>query len=119
MRRRFIYPGNGAEPFEVTDDYVPEPAAPLVMGDIQPYQSMLDGREITSRSRHREHLRDHGCIELGNEIAHNPQPQGIPDVNPAGRKELIRAQVDAMRHDDLQRMIARDLNRIRWESRAK
>lgn len=118
-RRRWIYPGNGQEPVEVTEDYVPEPSGPLVMGDIQPYRSMLDGREITSRSRHREHLKSNGCIEIGNEIAQNPQPTGIPDVKPEQRKELIRAQVDAMRHDDIRRMLKRDLDSIRWNSRGR
>lgn len=114
-KRRFVQI-NG-ELVEVTPDYIPEPRADYhVMGDIQPYKSMLDGREITSRSRHREHLKDHGCIEVGNEKL-PLQPQGIPDVNPERRKELIRAQVDAMRHDDVKRMIRRDLDRIRWESR--
>jgi len=45
----------------------PDPAAPLVMPDIQPYRSMVDGSLITSRSRHREHLRAHGVVEVGNE----------------------------------------------------
>lgn len=38
-----------------------------IMADIQPYQSMANGEWITSRSRHRQHLKDHGCIEVGNE----------------------------------------------------
>lgn len=41
--------------------------APYVMSDIQPYQSMVDGSMITSRSEHRDHLRQHGCEEVGNE----------------------------------------------------
>lgn len=38
-----------------------------IMSDIQPYQSMIDGHMVTSRSEHRTHLRDHNCIEVGNE----------------------------------------------------
>jgi hypothetical protein len=38
-----------------------------IMSDISPYRSMIDGRMVTSRSEHRTHLRDHGCIEVGNE----------------------------------------------------
>lgn len=41
--------------------------APMVMSDIQEYKSMIDGSIITSRSQHREHLRQHGCEEVGNE----------------------------------------------------
>ena len=38
-----------------------------VMPDIQPYQSMIDGRMITSRSEHRRHLKANNCIEVGND----------------------------------------------------
>lgn len=38
-----------------------------IMSDIQPYRSIIDGSVITSRSRHREHLRQHGCIEVGDQ----------------------------------------------------
>lgn len=87
MRRRFLQI-NG-ELMEVPLSYVPEPRGPLVMPDIQPYRSMIDGRLITSRSRHREHLRVHNCIEIGNETKHL-QPK--PLKSPPGLKEtLIRA----------------------------
>jgi len=58
--------------------------APLVYGDIQPYRSMIDGTLIESRSRHREHLRQHGCIEIGNEKVTSPAPG-----SPPGLKETI------------------------------
>ncbi|MDA0676258.1 MAG: hypothetical protein O3A88_07900 [Proteobacteria bacterium] len=38
-----------------------------VVSDIAPYQSMIDGSMITGRAQHRMHLRDHNCIEIGNE----------------------------------------------------
>lgn len=38
-----------------------------VMSDIEPYQSMITGEMITSRRHHRDHLKDHGRIEVGNE----------------------------------------------------
>ena len=43
-----------------------------IMPDIQPYKSMIDGRMITSRSEHREHLKANNCIEVGNE---KPKPR--------------------------------------------
>lgn len=50
------------------EDYVrPDPVAPMVMPDIAGYQSMADGSWIGSRSAHREHLKRHGLIEIGNE----------------------------------------------------
>jgi hypothetical protein len=49
-------------------------SAPMIMGDIQPYTSTLTGETISSRSQHRTHLRDHGCIEVGNERLAPPKP---------------------------------------------
>lgn len=68
MKRRFIYPSDGSEPFEVSDSYVPTPRVHVV-GEIQPYQSMVTGETITSRSQHRDHLKRHGKVEIGNDIA--------------------------------------------------
>ncbi|CAB4122000.1 hypothetical protein UFOVP20_39 [uncultured Caudovirales phage] len=42
--------------------------ASMVMGDIQPYISQIDGSVINSRSQHRTHLRNNKCIEIGNEV---------------------------------------------------
>lgn len=38
-----------------------------IMPDIHPYKSMITGELIGSRSSHRQHLREHSCIEVGNE----------------------------------------------------
>jgi len=52
----------------VRDDYSPNVKVGInVIHDIEPYQSMVDGSMIRSRSHHRDHLRAHGCIEVGNE----------------------------------------------------
>lgn len=61
-----------------------------VMPDISPYMSMIDGTVITSRSKHREHLRDHGCVEIGNDSSLKARPK--PLQSPPGLKdEIIRA----------------------------
>jgi hypothetical protein len=65
----------------------------MVMPDIQPYQSMIDGSMIQSRSRHREHLKDHGCIEVGNEIQ-KPKPIRPP---PGLKETLIRVVNEKVR----------------------
>ena len=87
MRRRFVQ--IDGELLEVALDWTPEPTAPYqIMPYIKPYTSMIDGSLITSRSRHREHLRDHGCIEVGNDSSvMNARPQPIP--SPPGLKETI------------------------------
>ena len=38
-----------------------------VMGDLEPYKSMITGEMIQGRKQHRDHLRAHGKIEVGNE----------------------------------------------------
>lgn len=73
--------------------------APYVMTDIQPYRSMIDGTMITSRSQHSQHLRDHGCIEIGNETKHL-KPKTEIDLSPeskAARKQTIIEQVNALK----------------------
>ena len=77
---------------EVPKDYTPEPRCDIhIMKDISPYRSMIDGSIISSRSRHREHLRDHGCIEIGNDSSiKNPKPK--PLQSPPGLKDdILRA----------------------------
>ena len=59
-----------------------------IMLDIQPYKSMVDGSMITSRSKHREHLRQHNCIEIGNEKMQNTPP---PVQN--NRREMLHRRL--------------------------
>jgi hypothetical protein len=84
MRRRWIQ--KNGELIEVPADYVQAPSGPMIMPDIQPYRSQLDGSVVTSRSRHRELLRAHGCIEVGNETRYL-QPKA-PSA-PAGLKRRL------------------------------
>lgn len=90
MRKRYVQMPNG-DLVEVAPDWTPEPQADVhIMPDIKPYKSMIDGREITSRSRHREHLREHGCVEVGNDSSLTRKPK--PIESPPGLKEkIIRA----------------------------
>ncbi len=39
---------------------------PHMIADIKPYKSMITGETIDGRTAHRAHLRQHGCIEVGN-----------------------------------------------------
>lgn len=76
-------------------EYTPEPRQHVVK-DIQPYRSMVDGSIINSRSTHREHLRAHGCIEVGNETKYL-KPRG-PLQSPPGLKDtLIRVADQKLR----------------------
>ena len=70
-----------------------ENAGPYIRDDIKPYQSMIDGSMITSRSRHREHLQAHGCIEVGNE---KMETKVAPVKD--NRREVLRQQLANITH---------------------
>ena len=42
--------------------------APMIQPDIEPYDSIITGEKITSRSQHREHLKMHGAEETGDNM---------------------------------------------------
>ena len=90
MKKRFVQIDGSL--IEVGDDYLPEPRADYhIMPDIQPYKSMIDGSMITSRSKHREHLKMHRCVEVGNDSSvMNPKPRR-PEPPPGLKEHIIRA----------------------------
>jgi len=45
------------------------------------------------------------------------KPRQWHDYSAESRKELIRAQVDAMSHADFKRALQRDIERVKWNSR--
>ncbi len=51
-----------------------------VIADIAPYRSMITGERIRGRAHHREHLRQHGCEEVGNEPIRDRRPKPMPSV---------------------------------------
>ena len=92
--------------------YYADPIAPMVMPDIQPYQSMADGSMITSRSHHREHLRQHNCIEIGNESMERKTPQVTNN-----RREILQAQLANITHDQANRMLSKARDDLRFTRR--
>jgi len=88
----YVYRDGKMVPKEDTE----RPMAPLVMGDIQPYQSMIDGSTITSRSKHRTHLRDHECLEVGDQT-HHLKPFGTYNSPPGLKETLIRVANEKLR----------------------
>lgn len=74
-------------------EYDASPRAAYVIGDIQPYRSMATGEIVGGRRQHREHLKEHRLIEVGNEIkAHINQRQPTVD-----RQGIRQALVDSVR----------------------
>jgi hypothetical protein len=51
-----------------------------VIPDIEPYKSMVTGERIRSRTHHREHLKEHGLVELGNEPIRKKKPEPMPPL---------------------------------------
>ena len=66
--------------------------APQVMKDIDPYISMIDGSVISSRSKHKDHLKAHGCIEVGNE---SMEPKKESWLEQKKQKEELRREIAA------------------------
>lgn len=99
MRRRYVM--IDGELVEVSDDYAQEARGSglLIIGDIQPYQSMVDGRMIEGRKQHREHLRAHRLIEVGDQTHYlkNPTYKPAPGLKDTIIREVNRAK-DAQRN---------------------
>lgn len=69
--------------------------AAYVADDIKPYRSMVDGRVISSRSAHRDHLKAHRLVEVGNETKYlQPKPLAPP---PGLKETIIRVANEKLR----------------------
>ena len=73
------------------DQYERPTSSWQVMKDIDPYVSQIDGSVITSRSKHRAHLKQHGCIEVGNDSSIKNPVYKSPPPPPGLKSEIIRA----------------------------
>ena len=71
------------------DEYRPrhESHSPMIMGDIAPYRSMATGEIIGGRRQHREHLRQHQLVEIGNEV----QKAAPRRPDPTIKRDIINA----------------------------
>ena len=69
MKKTYRYDKNLGRMVEVKNGGTAERNGPYIIGDIKPYQAVGPdaGKWITSRSQHRQYLRDHNLIEVGNE----------------------------------------------------
>lgn len=63
--------------------------APMVVSDISGYVSQVDGSWIDSRSKHRNHLKQHRMIELGNDVPTQHKPIEISRKSNEARKRQI------------------------------
>jgi hypothetical protein len=74
--------------------------APHFQPDLAPYQSMITGQMIHGRREHREHLREHNCREIGNDLTpltknlNKDRDMVVPAESAARRKKLVADLVD-------------------------
>ena len=86
MRKRWIQvrTENGPE-LVPADEYTGARKGPFVMGDIEPYKAItgdMEGKWITSRSKHKDYLRRNGLVEVGNEKTYFTKYGGMSPDNP-------------------------------------
>jgi len=67
----------------------PKQLTHMVMPDIGGYVSMVDGTWIKSRSHHRSHLKQHGMIELGNDVPTAHKTVDMSTKSKEARKQQI------------------------------
>ena len=70
------------------EEFNREPVAPFVMDDAKPYKSMATGEMIVGRAQHRDHLKRHSLVEIGDAYDKGvPKPK--PIQSPPGLKETL------------------------------
>ena len=84
---------------------------PQVIRDIDPYKSMVTGEMITSRTRHRDHLRAHGVVEVGNDTSHMKQAPQAPKSN--ARKRTLASILSDKSDKQISQMIGAEIARRR------
>ncbi len=118
MRSRTLYDRNGKlaeyeddELVWVRPDYNADGGneGPQVVRDIQPYRSMIDGSVIDGRKRHRDHLKAHNCVEIGNDTSHMKAKPSFK----TNRKESLHRMLADVGDRDLQRIIQTELRNRR------
>lgn len=63
-----------------------------VIPDIEPYLSPIDGKVVSGRRQHRDHMRAHDVIEVGNEKPTKFKPKPI-----TGMADDIRASYEMLK----------------------
>lgn len=83
---------------------------PMLMRDIEPYKNMIDGKMITSRSGHRALLKQHGCVEVGNDTSHlTPRQPQKSDT----RKKTLASLLSDKSDRQIQKMVKAEIKNRR------
>jgi hypothetical protein len=96
MRRRYIQHPETLELIPADQYVAPQKTSgPMILPDIKPYQSMVTGEIIDGRKSHREHLKRHNVVEVGNEPIKPPSPVKPP---PGLKETLGRIVYEKLRY---------------------
>jgi hypothetical protein len=90
MRQRYIQDPVTLKLVPAEEYHARENGGPFIVGDLQPYRSMVTGEMIEGRRQHREHLKTHNVVEVGNSF---DQSTPKPIYQPGRLKEQIARQV--------------------------
>lgn len=60
--------------------------SPVFVADIKPYKSAVTGEIVGGRAQHREHMRRHNLVEIGNEKI---RPRAASEL-PGLREDLMK-----------------------------
>lgn len=78
----------------------------MVIRDIEPYRSMITGEMITGRRQHREHLKVHNCIEVGNDTSHM---KAKPPPVKSSRKQKLHELLADKSDRDIKKMVKQEI----------
>ena len=81
----------------IEKQYQPKQLTHMIQSDIEGYVSQVDGSWITSRSHHRNHLKQHRMIELGNDVPTQHKPIEISRKS----NEIRKRQIAEMAYEKL------------------
>tara|TARA_R110000868_G_scaffold92457_2_gene256607 strand:- start:14827 stop:15189 length:363 start_codon:yes stop_codon:yes gene_type:complete len=80
--------------------------SPQIVKDIEPYRNMINGQMITSRSQHRNLLRDHNCVEIGNDTSHMDRPKPPPVSQ---RRESLHRMLGDVSDKQIRQIVTNEL----------
>ena len=73
--------------------------APMVQSDIEGYVSQVDGSWIDSRSKHRNHLKEHRMIEMGNDVPmHHKKIELSRKSNEARKRQIAEMAYSTLKY---------------------
>ena len=107
MRKRWIQINGELVPAD-RSTLAAERAGPYVCGDIEPYRAItgdMEGKWITSRSKHRSFLRRNNLVEVGNEKDYMTRNGGMTPDNP-------NLMSDRKREEQICQSLVKNLERL-------